>query len=398
MRILFADAIEEDRLETLRAAGHETVVDASLSADELPSAIGGFDVLVVRSTKVTADTIASADRLGLITRAGAGTDNIDIDAASQRGIYVCNVPGRNAIAVAELAMGLLLAIDRQIPDNVADLRNQAWDKKRYTKADGIYGKTMAVIGLGEIGLAVAERAKAFGMTVLAERKPRTADALARIRSTGVQLVDSLDEMLSQADVVSLHVPKSPATTGMVDAAFLAKLPAGAILLNTARGDLVVGQDLLAALDAGLRAGLDVYPNEPAASQGAFQSTLATHPRVVGTHHIGASTEQAQRAIAEGTIDVIENYAAGRVQNCVNLIDEALGTCVLSVRHVDRVGVLAKVFADLRNAGCNIQQMQNQVFLGSAAAVASINVEGELSPELLAKIESDDDIIAVSVAH
>ncbi|MCB0990392.1 MAG: hypothetical protein KDB16_05410, partial [Acidimicrobiales bacterium] len=104
------------------------------------------------------------------------------------------------------------------------------------------------------------------------------------------------------------------------------------------------------------------------------------------------------AIAEGTIDVIENYAAGRVQNCVNLIDEALGTCVLSVRHVDRVGVLAKVFADLRNAGCNIQQMQNQVFLGSAAAVASINVEGELSPELLAKIESDDDIIAVSVAH
>ncbi|MCB0992627.1 MAG: NAD(P)-binding domain-containing protein, partial [Acidimicrobiales bacterium] len=268
MRILFADAIEEDRLETLRAAGHETVVDASLSADELPSAIGGFDVLVVRSTKVTADTIASADRLGLITRAGAGTDNIDIDAASQRGIYVCNVPGRNAIAVAELAMGLLLAIDRQIPDNVADLRNQAWDKKRYTKADGIYGKTMAVIGLGEIGLAVAERAKAFGMTVLAERKPRTADALARIRSTGVQLVDSLDEMLSQADVVSLHVPKSPATTGMVDAAFLAKLPAGAILLNTARGDLVVEQDLLAALDAGLRAGLDVYPNEPAASQGA----------------------------------------------------------------------------------------------------------------------------------
>lgn len=398
MRILFADAIEEDRLETLRDAGHETVVNASLDADELPSAIGGFDVLVVRSTKVTADTIASADRLGLITRAGAGTDNIDIDAASQRGIYVCNVPGRNAIAVAELTMGLLLAIDRQIPDNVADLRNEAWDKKRYTKADGIYGKTMAVIGLGEIGLAVAERAKAFGMTVLAERKPRTADALARIRSTGVQLVDSLDEMLSQADVVSLHVPKSPATIGMVDAAFLSKLPAGAILLNTARGDLVVEQDLLDALDAGLRVGLDVYPNEPAASQGAFQSPLAAHPRVVGTHHIGASTEQAQSAIAEGTIDVIENYAAGRVQNCVNLIDEALGTCVLSVRHVDRVGVLAKVFADLRNAGCNIQQMQNQVFLGSAAAVASINVEGELSPELLAKIESDDDIIAVSVAH
>ncbi|MCP3936296.1 MAG: hydroxyacid dehydrogenase [Actinomycetia bacterium] len=399
MRILFADAITEDRLTPLRDAGHDVLVDSSLRAGDLPDNIAGFDALVVRSTKVTAATIDAADRLALIVRAGAGTDNIDTDAASRRGMYVCNVPGRNAIAVAELTLGLLLAIDRHIADNVADLRDGLWDKKRYTKADGIYGKSIAIIGLGEIGFAVAERAKAFGMTVLAERKPRNDRAQARIRSTGIHLVDSLDELLSLADVVSLHTPKAPETIGMVDAEFLGKLKPGTILLNTARGDLVVEDDLIDALDhSQLRAGLDVYPDEPSAPEGDYNCRLGRHPSVVGTHHIGASTLQAQRAIAEGTVAVIADFASGNAVNCVNLTEEALGSCLLTVRHLDKVGVLAKVFAELRSAGCSIQQMQNQVFQGAFAAVANINVEGNIADDVLERIESDDDIIAASISH
>ena len=399
MRLLFADSLDESRLSSLRDAGHEVIVDAGLGADDLPGAIAGVDVLVVRSTKVTAETIEAADQLGLIVRAGAGTDNVDKVAASAKGIYVCNVPGQNAVAVAELTMGLLLAIDRHLADGAADLRNGVWNKKKYTKADGVYGKTMGIIGLGDIGMAVAERAKAFGLTVIAERKHGRAPAtLQRIRSIGIQLVDSRDELLAQADVVSIHVPKSDGTIGMVDSAFLAALPDRAIVLNTSRGDIVVAEDLIAAMDErGIRAGLDVYPGEPASATADFESALASHPNVVGSHHIGASTSQAQDAVAAGTIQVVEAYAAGDVVNCVNLVKEPLGTCVLVIRHEDEVGVLAKVFAVLRQRGLNIQQMQNQLFSANGAAVATINVEGTVDTECLDALADIHEVIDVRVS-
>ena len=233
MRILCADALADHLLEPLRQQGHEVEVSPELTADTLPTALAEnpADILVVRSTKVTEDAIAASNKLGLIVRAGAGTDNIYKLAASHRGVYVSNVPGQNAIAVAELAMGLMLSIDRNIPAGMADFANGKWDKARYSKADGIYGKTVAIIGLGEIGLALATRAVSFGMTVTALAKPgRSQRTLDRIDAAGITLVDSLDELLSAADVVSLHVPKSPATAGMVDAEFLAKMQPGAILL------------------------------------------------------------------------------------------------------------------------------------------------------------------------
>ncbi|MDH5521323.1 MAG: NAD(P)-binding domain-containing protein, partial [Acidimicrobiia bacterium] len=221
MRILYADSVDDHAVVRLSAGGHSVEVHADLSADTLPAAISGFEVLVVRSTKVTAEAITSSEGLGLIVRAGAGTDNIDCAAASARGIYVCNVPGRNAVAVAELAMGLILALDRRIPDNTADLRDGRWDKKTYTAADGIFGKQIGIVGLGDIGLAVAERAKAFGMTVVAQRKANRSDpALTAIRSIGIRLVDTQEELLASSDVVSIHVPKSDDTIAMVDDAFL----------------------------------------------------------------------------------------------------------------------------------------------------------------------------------
>ena len=398
MQILFADDIQATHLERLRRLGHDVRVEPSLRADDLADDLPGVDVLVVRSTKVPPEAIAAADRLGLIVRAGAGTDNIDIASASDHGVYVCNVPGRNAVAVAELTMGLLLAIDRRIADGVADLRQGTWNKGRYSEADGLYGKTMAIVGLGDIGLAVAERAKAFGMTVLALRRDeRPPSVQARIRAVGVRLVSSLDELLPEADIVSIHVPKSPDTRGLVDAEFLAALKPGAILLNTSRGDVVDESALLASLDQGdLRVGLDVWQGEPSGKAGEFTSALATHPRVVGSHHIGASTEQAQASVAEGTVEVIEAYLEGNVINCVNLNTNPTGTTCLTIRHLDQVGVLAQIFAVLRSHGLNVQQMQNQVFAGGRAAVATINVAAEAPNGITEQLCAIDEVLDASL--
>ena len=397
MKILFADKLDAGRVELLKQAGHECIVEPGLSTSDLVDHLDGVEILVVRSTVVNAAAIEAGSSLGLIVRAGAGTDNVDLAAASKAGIYVSNVPGQNAIAVAELTMGLLLAIDRHIADGTTDLRAGKWNKATYTKADGLYGKTLAVIGVGDIGMAVAERAKAFGLVVAALRKDsRNAETQAQIRAVGIRLVDSLDELLAEADVVSLHVPKSPDTVGLVDAEFLAKLRDGTIILNTSRGQVVDEGALIDALDnRSMRAGLDVFANEPKSGTGKFESALARHPRVVGTHHVGASTTQAQEAVADGTIKVIEAYADGRVRNCVNISEAPPSINRIVVRHLDRVGVLAAVLAVLRSSGLNVQQMQNQVFSDLGAAVATINISGVADAATLEELSNISDVLAVS---
>ena len=397
MKILFADSVDESRLDTLTAAGHTCLVESSLTEATLPDALAGVDVLVVRSTRVSAEAIAASDKLALIVRAGAGTDNIDKAAASGAGIYVCNVPGRNAVAVAELTLGLLLAIDRRIADNTADLRAGVWNKGIYSVADGLQGKHFGIIGLGDIGLAVAERAKAFGMTVSAVRKDgRSPSVQARIRSIGIRLLDTQEQLLAESDIVSIHVPKSPDTAGLVDDTFLAQMQDGAILLNTSRGEVVDEAALLAALDnRGIRAGLDVYNNEPAGKSGEWISALAQHPSVVGTHHIGASTDQAQEAVADGTVETIQAYAAGNIANCVNMLTVPTGPVTLSIRHRDQVGVLAMIFQAIRSKGINVQQMSNQVFAGGGAAVATMTLAADPSDALIDELNQIEAIIAVT---
>jgi D-3-phosphoglycerate dehydrogenase len=396
MRILFADAVDPSTLEALRGRGHDPESDRSLSAEDLPGRIAGVEVLVVRSTRVTAETIRAAHDLELIVRAGAGTNTIDVDAASEVGIYVTNVPGRNAIAVAELTLGLLLAIDRRIPDNVADLRAGAWNKSRYAKAEGLFGKRLGIVGLGGIGLAVAERAVAFGLEVRAVRKDRDPEVEERIKALGIELVDSLEDLLSTSDIVSIHVPATPETEGMFDARLLGLLPEGAILLNTSRGDIVDEAALLEAIEErGLRVGLDVYPDEPASGTDEWSSKLAQHPNVVGTHHIGASTDQAQRSVAEGVVEIVEAFERGEVLNCVNLAPRSLGTHSLHIRHFDRVGVLASVFDVLRRRELNVEQMENRVFRGGNAAVATIDVVGDVDPDLVETLEGLPNVIHVS---
>ena len=396
MKILFADALPESYIDLLRQQGDECIVAPELGADDIPDVIKGIDVLVVRSTRVTAETIDRSDVLGLIVRSGAGTNTIDCQAAASSGIYVCNVPGTNSIAVAELTLGLLLALDRHIPAAANDLRNGTWNKDGYSKADGLMGKTFGIVGVGEIGLAVAERARSFGMTVVAARKSDRRPAIeARIRSIGIRLVDALAALLAESDIVSIHVPGSDQTVDLVDAGFLDRMKPNSILLNTSRGEVVDEEALVDAIESkGIRAGLDVFRHEPSSGTGEFASKLASHPSVVGTHHIGASTQQAQDATSARTIDVIAAYRAGDPMNCVNVVQTRVGAVTITIRHFDRVGVLAGALEVLRQADINVQTMENKVFEGSNAAMAVIDVTGGVTVDVTRQLAALDNVIQV----
>jgi D-3-phosphoglycerate dehydrogenase len=397
MHLLFADKLPQQTIEDLEARGHVCVLEPELTADDLPSRIAGFDGLVVRSTKVKRAVFEAADRLTLVIRAGAGTNTIDTDAAATRGVFVSNVPGRNAAAVAELTRGLLLAIDRRIADNVSDLRDGRWDKKRYSKASGLLGSTMGIIGLGSIGIAVAERAAAFGIRVQAVAKPdRPPHIVERAEDLDITMCGSLSELVSSSDIVSLHVPSNDETRHLVDDSFLSLMKPGAILLNTSRGDVVDEGALLKALDDGaVRAGLDVFADEPGSGKSSWDSPLGRHPAVVATHHIGASTEQAQRAIAAGVTEVVDAFMSGEARDCVNLEPRRLGAITLIIRHLDRVGVLAQVLDRLSAAGLNVEHMENRIFRGGEAAVASIDVAGKPSRALLDELRGVPHVLSVT---
>ncbi len=398
MKILIADNLHESAQQTLEEIGHEVIVQSSCTSENLHQYLQGIEVLVVRSTKVTQKSIEAANSLELIIRAGAGVDTIDVEAASNQGIYVCNVPGRNAVAVAELTFALLLAIDRHIAEGAKDLRNGVWNKKLYSQADGILGKTIGIIGLGEIGFCVAERARAFGMTVLGQRKQgRNENVEQRIRQIGIRLVDTLPELISKSDIITLHVPYNNETDSIVDKELLSHCKEGAILINTSRGEIINERDLLDAIETqGLRAGLDVFQNEPGSNEETFDSQLANHAGIVGSHHIGASTTQASIAIADGVIHSIASFEQGVPNNCVNESPAGDGTSQVRVRHLDKVGVLASVLTMLRSVDLNVQYMNNKVFAGKQAAVSTIEVVGEIPTDLYNQLLSLDNVLGVSL--
>jgi D-3-phosphoglycerate dehydrogenase len=352
----------------------------------------GASVLVVRSTPVAA-SVMDAGSLALVVRAGAGYNTIDVKAASERGIYVSNCPGKNSIAVAELAFGLILALDRRIPDNVADLRVGRWDKKTYARAAGLHGRTLGLLGLGSIGREMARRARAFGMplVVWSRRLSQGAgmDASDADLLAGAVVAATPADVAARADVLSVHVALTPDTRHLVDARVLGRLKPGAIFINTARAEVVDADALETAVrERGLRVGLDVHDGEPEASRGEFSARLVSNPGVYGTHHIGASTEQAQEAIAAETVRIIRTYKeTGRVPNVVNLATKTPASHRLIVRHRDRPGVLAHVFAHLRASNLNVQETENIVFEGAQAAVARINLDGAPSFALLGAIKA-----------
>jgi D-3-phosphoglycerate dehydrogenase len=398
MRILVADAFPKERLDDFRALGLEVDHQPAVPVKELPAAAREARILVVRGKQVPAEVFASAPALSLVVRAGAGVNTIDVGAASRRGVYVANCPGQNSIAVAELAIGLLVSLDRRIPDNVAALRAGKWDKKSFSEADGLFGRTLGVAGVGAIGREVIRRGQALGMKVVAWS--RSLDE-ASAKELGVERAPDLVALARRSDALSVHLPLSKETRGVVTRAVLEALRPGAIFLNTARAEVVDPDALLELARSGrIRVGTDVFPGEPEKGQADFDSELGKLPNVYGTHHIGASTAQAQDAIARETVRIVESFLrTGRVPNCVNVARKTPARARLVVRHFDKVGVLANVLGLVREAGINVEEVQNTVFEEAQAASCSIDLGEKPPAELLERIRARrDEVLFVDLVE
>ena len=400
MKVLVADKFEQSGIDGLKAAGCDVVYRPDLKDDALAAAIrdSGADVLVVRGTPVTA-AMLEGGRLSLVVRAGAGYNTIDVAAASRRGIYVSNCPGKNAIAVAELTFALILALDRRVPDGAAELRTGHWNKKEYSKARGLFGRTIGLLGYGTIGQEVATRAIAFGMPVVVWSR-RFAEGREPVPKLPLRIAASPEEVAEAADILSLHLALAPETKGLVNRSVLGKLKPGSYVINTARADIVdygALEDVVRTRQ--IRVGLDVYPGEPSAAATDFVSAITSLPNVYGTPHIGGSTDQAQEAIAAETVRVIASYTTtGKVPNVVNLALKTPATHMLVVRHRDRPGVLAHVFERLRSSGINVQETENVIFEGAEAAVARVNVDAAPTSSLVSAIRDHPDIIDLHVVE
>jgi|SRR5579884_518971 len=357
-RVLVAEQIGESGIELLR---HHFDVELGVgwSREQLEQRIGEFDGILIRSaTKLDAELIAKAARLRAVGRAGVGVDNVDVSAATKRGIVVANAPQSNVVTAAEHTMALLLALARNVPQAHASLTAGRWERSKFSGVE-LYEKTLGILGFGRIGQLVAHRALAFGMRVIAYDPYVGAE---RYRELGVERARSSEEVYAVADFLTLHLPNTPETEGWLDAAALAKCKVGVRILNVARGPLVVEEDLQAALDAGRVAGaaLDVFGSEP-----VTEHPLFGYPNVIVTPHLGASTAEAtDRAGYQAAEQVIAALNGDVVSSAVNVPAvpaedwEVLGPFVPLCR------ALGRIVVELLN-GSSIDRVQTE-FLGRIA--------------------------------
>lgn len=394
MKILIADKLSDQTVGQLESLGMEVEVRPELTADSLPESIGSANVLVVRSTRVTAATLEAGEKLALVIRAGAGVNTIDLATASRRGVYVANCPGKNTAAVAELAIGLLIAADRQIVEATAALRGGAWQKKRFGNARGLKNRTLGIVGFGSIGKAVASRAAGLEMNVVAWSRSLTPE-IAQQHDVGY--CDTLESLAAECDAVSLHAAVTAETKHLIGKAFFDAMPNGAILINTSRGELVDTAALSAAIqEKGLRVGVDVFENEPSGGEAEFADTeLAS--RLTCTPHIGASTDEAAEAIAAAVVNIIEVFSkTGRPPGAVNLCARSSATHHLVVRHYNRVGVLAGVMDALRTEGVNVEEMENIIFDGAEAACCTLLLDQRPSDAVVDQLAGNSDILDIQL--
>lgn len=394
MKVLIADKLSTHAVAALKQLGLDVSAPEGLKADALAAAAADADILVVRSMKVTAAVIEAAPRLSLIVRAGAGVDTIDLAAASNRGIYVANCPGKNTEAVAELAIGLLIAADRRIVDATAAMRTGRWQKKEFGRSRGLAGRTLGLLGFGAIAQAVAVRAAALDIRVIAHSRSLTPAAA---EAAGVGYADSPLALAAASDAVSIHIAYTPETKHLVGVEFLNAMKQGAILVNTSRGAIVDTAALSEAIGAkGLRVGLDVFESEPVGGEADWTDRELAQI-VTCTPHIGASTDQAAEAVATEVVRIIERFiAAGHPPGAVNLCARSPAKFRLSVRHINRVGVLAFVLDGLREEGINVEEVQNEIFAGAAAACASMLLDSEPSAKLIGAIHGHGDVLHVTL--
>ena len=394
MKILIADNLSPKAILALEKIGANITSNPNLKAEELSEAIDNANVLIVRSTKVFAETIEAGKSLELIIRAGAGVNNIDLEKASNSGVYVANCPGKNSDAVAELTLGHIIACDRRIVDASLDLRSGNWKKKAYQNAAGLKGRTLGIIGLGSIGSALAKIAKGLDMRVIAWSRSLTPDKADKL---DLVYCESIDEVAANADVISVHLAMTPDTKHLLNTKFFNKMKDEAIFVNTSRGEIVDTAALHKAIDEkALRVGLDVFENEPGSGLAEFDQTDLAGS-ITGTPHIAASTNQASEAIADEVVRIVDSLIkTGKPINAVNSRNKTEDGTILMIRHYNRVGVLASVLDALREAEINIEDMENNIFHGSAAAIASLKLDKTPSEDVISEISSNESIIQVSI--
>ncbi len=396
MKALIADSFPQSYVSEISNLGVEVQYKPKLKAEELAANIGDASILIVRSTEVHADCINGGKNLSLIIRAGAGVNTIDVKAANARGIYVANCPGKNSIAVAELTIALLLSLDRRIVENVSDLRGGKWNKSEYSKADGIFGKTIGIIGVGQIGKEVIIRAKAFGLRVIAWSRSLTPEKAEKL---GVEYAPTVETLVPQCDIVSVHVALKPETRNLINKNIIHSMKPGTIFLNTSRAEVVDEAALREAVTAGIvKVGADVFSNEPEEKSGPYSHPLAMMPGVYGTHHIGASTNQAQNAVASEVVSIINDYMhQGIVRNWVNRAKKTAAKWQLVVRHYDKPGVLANVLDDLKASKINVQEIENVIFEGQQTACCTMKLDARPAEEIIGGIRKrSDEVIQVSL--
>ncbi len=398
MRLLIADKLHPRAVEELRALPIEVVYEPELTRESLEKRMQGIGILVVRSTEVTSAAIGAAKDLNLIVRAGAEFDTIDVRAASQHGIYVANCPGRNASAAAELVLGLVVSLDRRIPDAVASMRAGKWERQEYSKAEGLHGKSMGVAGLGAIGREVAVRARAFGLNVIGWGRSFTP---ARATEMGIGYAGSMMELASRSQILTVHLALNDRTRQIVSRAVIDALPDRAIVINTARADLMDYPALFAAVEKrGLRVGLDVYADEPKGTR-VYPAPERFRPYpsgglVYGTPHVSAATDQAQLSIATETVRVIRSFLLeGSVPNVVNVSSTA-SRFQLVIRMMDKVGTFANVLGVLKRHGINLEEVTNTIFDGGGAACAKLRLQSRPTEACLAEIRAFDEVLQVGL--
>lgn len=359
LKVFIADDVNEAKLAPLREAGITVVKETKLSPDELVERLADADGVIVRSaTKITADIMDKVDNLRVVGRAGVGVDNIDIKAATERGIVVMNAPDGNTITTAEHTFAILISLARNVPQAHAKLQSGTWDKKSFVGVE-LHEKTLGIIGLGRIGRHVAKIAKGFGMEVFAF-DPFVSEEQANDLDIKI---GTLDDVFENADFLSIHTPVTDETRGIIGVDAFSKMKDGVRIVNCARGGLVDEDALLKAIEEGKVAGaaLDVYSNEPLESS----SELLNNPKIITTPHLGASTIEAQQGVALTVAEQVRDYlTTGELRNAVNAPSLAASDLKVLQPHID--------------LALKLGRFQNQVMKNEAISAIVIEYSGGLA--------------------
>ncbi len=406
MKILVACELPDTALEQLRALGTGLDYRPHATPAEVRESLAEVGVLVVGNMRVSGEMMARAATLQMIVRADAGPGGVAVEDASAAGVFVTHCPDEHAEAVAELTMGLILALDRRIVENTLALREGRWARSELAEARGLAGRTLGILGYDSVGRLVARRARAFDMRVVAWSPRLVAEvggptsgrsdrpeARPPMSEPEVEFCNWPRELARQSDVVAVLADDDEAET-LVDATFLQNLPEGAYLVHIGHPAAVDEAALAQAIEERhLRVALDVHSSEPGTDVARFRCRLCDVPSVIGTQHIGALTAQARQATADEVVRIIRLFmVSGEVINCLNLCDRSPATWQLVLRVRDQVGVMASVLDAIRADGINAQEISSRVFTGAKAAWCAISLDERPSTEALESIRALPDVL------